>query len=155
MLRADRISSGAHSVNPHPPSPLPEALLEFVALFNRGAYWESHELLEGPWREGRSEFYHGLILYASAFVHVQRGNPRGIVAQLEKAERHLAPYRPAYLGLDVNELLSHAARCREVVAAHEGAERAAWAALVPAIHLEPSAERLRGNEVELERSGWE
>jgi predicted metal-dependent hydrolase len=108
--------------------------------------------LEGSWREGRSEFYHGLILYASAFVHVQRGNPRGIVAQFEKAERRLAAYRPAYLGLDVSQLLSHAARCREIVAAHQGAERAAWATLVPAIRLEPSAERLRGDEVELERS---
>ena len=151
MLRADRISSGARSVNPH--SPLPRALLDFVALFNRAAYWESHELLEEPWREGRSEFYHGLILYASAFVHVQRGNPRGIVAQLEKAERCLAPYRPVYLGLDVDELLSHSARCRAIVAAHQGAEPAEWAALVPAIRLEPSAERVRGNEVELERSG--
>ena len=151
MLRADRISSSARSVNPQ--LSLPKALLEFVTLFNRGAYWESHELLEGPWREGRSEFYHGLILYASAFVHVQRGNPRGIVGQLEKAERRLAPYRPVYLGLDVDELLSHAARCRAIVAAHQGGERAAWAALVPAIRLEPSAERLRGDEVELEQGG--
>jgi predicted metal-dependent hydrolase len=151
MLRADRISSDSRPVNPQL-SP-PKALLEFVALFNRGEYWESHELLEGPWRESRSEFYHGLILYASAFVHVRRGNPRGIVAQLEKAERSLTPYRPVYLGFDVDELLSHSARCRAIVAAHQGAERAAWAALVPAIRLEPSAERVRGNEVELERSG--
>ena len=132
---------------------IPDALLDFVALFNRGAYWESHELLEGHWRESRSQFYHALILYASAFVHVQRGNPHGIVAQLEKAERCLAPYSPAYLGLDVSELLAHSARCRAIVAAHRGAEREAWAALVPAIRLEPSAERLRGDEVELERSG--
>src|ERR671939_306875 len=101
---------------------IPDALLDFVALFNRGAYWESHELLEGHWRESRSQFYHALILYASAFVHVQRGNPHGIVAQLEKAERCLAPYRPVYLGLDVTELLSHAARCRAIVAAHQVAE---------------------------------
>jgi predicted metal-dependent hydrolase len=137
----------------NPQLSLPKALLGFVALFNRGEYWESHELLEGPWREGRSDFYHGLILYASAFVHVQRGNPRGIVAQLEKAERCLAPYRPVYLGLDVGELLSHSARCRAIVAAHQGAEPAAWAALIPPIRLEPSAERLRGDEAELERSG--
>ena len=148
MLRADRISSGARSVNPQ--LSLPRPLLGFVALFNRGEYWESHELLEGPWRESRSEFYHGLILYASAFVHVRRGNPRGIVAQLEKAERSLAPYRPVYLGLDVDELLSHSARCRAIVAAHQGADPAAWAALVPAIRLEPSVERLRGDEAELD-----
>ena len=69
---------------------LPQALHRFLELFNAREYWESHEVLEGPWREWGSDFYQGLILYASAFVHAQRGNPRGIRAQLEKAERKLA-----------------------------------------------------------------
>ncbi len=59
------------------PAPFPTALEAFVELFNQEAFWESHEVLEGPWRETRSDFYHGLILYASAFVHVQRGIPTG------------------------------------------------------------------------------
>jgi hypothetical protein len=89
---------------------IPDALCEFAALFNRGEFWESHEVLETPWRQARSGFLQGLILVASAWVHVRRGNPRGILAQLRKAERRLSPYRPAYQGVDVDALLAHAPR---------------------------------------------
>ena len=86
---------------------LPQALHRFLELFNAREYWESHEVLEGPWREGGSDFYQGLILYASAFVHAQRGNARGIGTQLEKTERKLAGYRPCHLGVDVDSVLAH------------------------------------------------
>ena len=105
----------AHAPRP----PLPRPFLDFLALFNRGAYWESHEALEGAWRSSRSGFYKGLILYASAFVHAERGNGAGTAAQLAKAVRELEPYRPRYLGLDVDAVLRHAARCRAAAAAGE------------------------------------
>ncbi len=121
----------------------PPALLAFLTLFNRGEFWEGHEVLEGPWRDGRSDFYKGLILYASAFVHVHRRNPRGVVAQLRKAERHLASYRPAYLGVDVEAILAHAARC--IARINEGSRD--WDSLLPPpLELDPA--RVRGDEVE-------
>ena len=86
---------------------LPPALHRFLELFNAREYWESHEVLEGPWHEGGSDFYQGLILYASAFVHAQRGNAGGIGMQLEKTERKLAGYRPCHLGVDVDSVLAH------------------------------------------------
>jgi predicted metal-dependent hydrolase len=92
------------------PPPPPPALREFLALFNRGEYWESHEVLERPWRRNRSDFYKGLILLASALVHAERGNRHGIVAQLRKASPLLERYRPHYLGLDVEAILSRVAR---------------------------------------------
>jgi predicted metal-dependent hydrolase len=94
---------------------LPPALHQFLELFNAQKYWESHEVLEVPWRENGSDFYQGLILYASAFVHAHRGNAHGIGAQLEKAERKLTAFRPCYLGIDVDAVLAHAARCRAFV----------------------------------------
>ena len=127
----------------------PPAFLDFVALFNRGAYWESHEVLEAPWRECRSGFYKGLILLASAFVHVQRRNARGVMAQLEKAERHLASYQPRYLGLDVGAILEHAAVCRRIMAEWGNADSTEWARLIPRLRLEPRADLVRGDEVEL------
>lgn len=131
--------------------PFPPALREFVALFARGEFWESHEVLEGPWRESRSDFLQGLILLASAWVHVRRGNPRGVAAQLRKAERRLSPYRPAYLGVDVEILLAHAERTRGVVARYPDAPPAAWPRLAPAPDLRLSAALLRGDEPELGR----
>jgi uncharacterized protein len=127
----------------------PDALRQFVLLFNRGEFWESHEVLEGPWRESRSDFLQGLILVASAWVHVQRGNPRGIAAQLRKAERRLAPYRPAYLGVDLEGLLAHAERALQVALRDPGAPPGAWARLAPPPQLHLSSALLRGDEPEL------
>jgi hypothetical protein len=123
-------------------------------MFGRGEFWESHEVLEAPWREGRSGFYKGLILLASAWVHVQRGNPRGIAAQLQKARRELAPYRPTYLGVDVDSLLATADAALRVVADRGGSAAAAdWLALVPPPRLDLAPSRVRGDEPELGSSG--
>lgn len=132
----------------HPAALVPSALREFVARVNRGEYWESHEVLEGPWRESRSDFLQGLILYASAFVHAKRGNRHGIRAQLAKARKKLASYPSAYLGLDVDGIRAHMTRCRDVVEAHPEADPDAWPDLIPFPSLELDSSRVRGDEPE-------
>jgi uncharacterized protein len=130
---------------------LPASLLDFIALFNRRAFWESHEALEASWRRNRSDFYQALILYASAFVHAQRRNAHGVAAQLDKAMRLLAPYRPSYLGLDVAVLLGHAEACRRAVATHSDVAPVEWSRLLP-LRLEPDLALVRGDEMELRDS---
>lgn len=125
----------------------------FLELFNRGEFWDSHEALEEPWREHGSEFYHALILYASAFVHVNRGNRHGIAAQLSKAQPLLEQFRPYYLGLDVEGLLAHAATCRQLVAQVREVADEAWDVLIPSPRLAFDPARVRGDEPELERTG--
>jgi hypothetical protein len=130
-------SRGDRSTPAGPGPGIPEPLGAFVTLFNAGAFWESHEVLEGPWRESRSGFYHGMILFASAFVHVQRRNAHGVGAQFRKARLALQEYAPAYLGIDVDALL---ARCR-------GIPDETWSAWdVPELDLAPH--RVRGDEIE-------
>jgi uncharacterized protein len=129
----------------------PRSLQRFVELFNHEAFWESHEVLEAPWRKAHSGFYKGLILLASAWVHVQRGNARGIEAQLRKSLRQLGPYRPAYLGVDVDAVLAHAEAALADVARHRGAEGHRWESLLPPPRLALEPERLRGDEPELDR----
>jgi predicted metal-dependent hydrolase len=133
---------------------LPQALHRFLELFNREEYWESHEVLEGPWRDEGSDFYQGLILYASAFVHAQRGNPRGVGAQLVKTERKLGGYRPCYLGIDVDAVLAHSARCRELVELRRDEEDprsdpSSWLEVVDVPRLELHRRLVRGDEPEL------
>ncbi|HKJ92801.1 MAG TPA: DUF309 domain-containing protein [Longimicrobiales bacterium] len=118
-------------------------LIGFLNLFRDGRYWDSHEALERPWRENGSRFYKGLILYASAFVHAERGNDHGVRAQLGKARRHLQPFAPAYLGFDVEEILEHAHRCLE----HLDAGGAPGS--VPPPTLTWDRNRVRGSEPEL------
>lgn len=135
----------------------PPELRAFIARFNREEFWESHEVLEAAWRNGRSGFYQGLILLASAYVHVQRGNAHGVVAQLAKAEQALGPYLPAYLGLDVASLVAGAVAAREAVTAAvaEGVASAPLRALVSFPRLAPTTALVRGDEPELraERTG--
>lgn len=124
---------------------LPPALLRFLELYHAGEYWESHEALEGPWRQSRSELYHGLILLASAFVHWRRENAHGVRAQLGKAIRALGPYRPAYLGLDVAAIVERAERCRALARGEEPG----WAARIEPPPLRTNAAWIRGDEPEL------
>ena len=131
------------------PPALPAEYRRFVVEFNHGWYWASHETLEDVWRRTRSEFYHGLILLASAFVHVQRENAHGVAAQSDKAIAALSSYCPQYLGMDVTRLIRHlrhvqAAVRREPTRSEGGARGIA----APVLELE---ERLiRGTEPELD-----
>ncbi|MFZ5624099.1 MAG: DUF309 domain-containing protein [Gemmatimonadota bacterium] len=121
----------------------PAPLVAFVDTFNRGAFWESHEVLEPAWRAGRSTFYHGLILLASAHVHGEHANRHGVEAQCAKALPRLTPFRPVWLGLDVDALVRHLDTCRSRAAA-----AGRWPGL-PALTLTLDARRLRGTEPEL------
>ena len=125
------------------------AFAAFLDRFNRGEHWESHEALEGAWRETGSEFYHALILYASAFVHVRRANRHGIAAQLAKAEPLLEPRRPHYLGLDIDAMLRHSMVCRHVVVENRDAPDEAWRVLIPNPRLVFDPDLVRGDEPEL------
>ncbi|HEY8485774.1 MAG TPA: DUF309 domain-containing protein [Limnochordales bacterium] len=127
----------------------PGALRRFAELFNQGRYWHAHEALEQAWRVGRSRFYQGLIIYASAFVHAQRGNPRGVELQLQKVPAYLEPYRPSYLGVDVQAVLEHAARVLEHVRASGSRDVHTWRQAWIWPHLPVDDAKVRGDEPEL------
>jgi predicted metal-dependent hydrolase len=106
-------------------------------------------VLEGPWRALRSEFYHGLILYASAWVHWGRGNAHGVRAQLGKAAARLGPLPDAYLGLDLETIRTH---CRVVVGLMERAPAdrgpAEWARRIGPLALRYDPRAASGREPE-------
>ena len=55
----------------------PKLLLEGIAQFNRGDYWECHETLEALWRrEARPlrDLYQGILQVGVACYHIRRGN---------------------------------------------------------------------------------
>lgn len=92
-------------------TPPPALLLEGIALFNRGAYWECHEVLEGLWRtetDAVRGLYQGVILLAAGCWHLQRGNDKGGGTKASQALDYLAPYRPFCQGVFVARL------CEEV-----------------------------------------
>ena len=80
-----------------------------LALVRDGRGFAAHELFEDLWRAAEPaerDFYQGLVHVAVATYQDARGNEVGRTRQLEKALRRLAPYAPAYEGLDVEALLA-------------------------------------------------
>lgn len=124
---------------------IPAPLRDFLRLHRSGEYWESHEVLEAPWREHGSAFYQGLILYASAWVHWTRGNAHGVDAQLRKARERLDGYPDRYLGVDVAAVRKH---CHDVRAAV--ASESDWVDRVRPLDLEVDPSLIRGDEPELD-----
>ncbi len=83
---------------PDPPDPS-AALAAFAALFDAGAFWEAHEVLEGLWRVDGDPVWQGLIQIAAAGVHLQRGRPDPAARVLDRALGHLAARESPHVDL--------------------------------------------------------
>ena len=89
--------------------------------FNRGDYYEAHDVLESLWLEQGREatsgaFYKGLIQLAGGFVHMRKhhehpahrvhGKRLGPAARLLKlAEKNIGPYGEEWEGLEIEPIL--------------------------------------------------
>lgn len=94
-----------------------------IECFNQQAYFESHEIWEDLWNETQDEakqFYKGLIQASVALYHLSRNNISGAQKLLARSRNHLAPYRPRYLGLDIDRFLGEVSHRVEQVAAQRG-----------------------------------
>ena len=96
----------------------PPGLLEGIAQFNRGEFFEQHETLELLWRAERRDIrylYQGILQIGVAFHHLRRLNHHGTVYMLTRGPRYLAPFAPRCQRVDVEALLDDAAAAlREV-----------------------------------------
>lgn len=97
----------------HDPASDPR-FLRGIDCFNRHAFFEAHEVWEEIWRQERGparQFYKGLIQAAVCLHHFGNGNLHGARTLLRSGTGYLQPYRPAYLGIDVDRLLVEWERC--------------------------------------------
>lgn len=83
--------------------------LGYFELFNRGLFYESHEVLEELWLSERQKpdgaFYKGLIQLAGAFVHLQKNRLRPAAALFKLARANLRYYPAVHHGLEVTVVL--------------------------------------------------
>src|SRR6266480_2309537 len=96
----------------------PALLLEGIAQFNRGEYFEQHETLELLWRAERRDvrrLYQGILQIGVAFHHLRRLNHHGTVYMLTRGPRYLAPFAPRCQRVDVEALLRDAAAALQEV----------------------------------------
>jgi hypothetical protein len=112
--RAMRIRQGDRDKAYRPlPEPVRRAAFdEGLAAYARGDYFAAHEALEPAWMGtddlAERALHQGLIKVAAGYVHAVRGNPAGVVKNLEGARPHLAlagPVAPAW-GVDVAALIA-------------------------------------------------
>jgi predicted metal-dependent hydrolase len=82
---------------------------EGIALFNRGAFYDAHEVWEDVWRSTSpqpNDLFQGLIQVAAGMHQIlDLHRVEGPRSTLEKGTRRLESYAPAALGLDVAALL--------------------------------------------------
>lgn len=88
--------------------------LKGIEHFNRGEYFDSHEVWEQLWLDETGEdrrFYQGLIQAAVALYHLEKGNAVGSRKLLNSSAAYLQSYRPQHHGLDVDGLLEGVRLC--------------------------------------------
>lgn len=95
MTGATVLQNGrAKAYRPLPAADRRRAFEAALAAYERGDFFETHELLEPAWMGtddlAERALHQGLIKLAAAFVHGVRGNPAGIAKNLAGAREHLA-----------------------------------------------------------------
>ena len=75
-----------------------------LELFNRGEFFDAHEVLEDVWRTAPAEekkFLQGLIQVAVGLHHHSRGNLVGARSLLARAQKNLSVYPACHGGIDL------------------------------------------------------
>jgi hypothetical protein len=87
-----------------PKPPYSQAYLRGIELFNRGDYYECHEVLEDLWIVSCGQeklFYQGIIMAAVAFYHYQLGRFGAARVMYHKAKERLQQVSNVFMSLDV------------------------------------------------------
>lgn len=91
------------SEKPHPPE-----FYTGLELFNRGFYFECHDVWEEIWGDAKGKnkiFYQALIMSAVSLYHFGNENLEGALSCLQKAERQFSQLPEAFLGLHVTRFV--------------------------------------------------
>jgi uncharacterized protein len=113
-----------------------------IVLFNRGDFFEAHEVWESLWMETfgpERPFYQGLIQAAVGLCHFCNGNVRGAVKLYRSSRDYMRRFGSPCFGLDQDDFWGQMDRCfAELLAAPEP-ERGTpiREELIPEIHLSP------------------
>jgi hypothetical protein len=84
--------------------------LGYFECFNRGLFYEAHDVLETLWLTDRhgtnGAFYKGLIQLAGAFVHLQKNRRQPAAALFKLARTNLLHYPGIHERLEVSQVLA-------------------------------------------------
>ena len=114
-----------------------------IVLFNRGDFFEAHEVWEAVWMDTAGpdkQFYQGLIQAAVGLCHFCNGNLRGAAKLYRSSRDYLQRYGPRFQGLDLAAFAAQMDACfAEVLAAGDNPPRGIEPDedLIPVVTLDP------------------
>lgn len=116
-----------------------------ITLFNRGDYFEAHEVWESVWMSQSGpdkQFYQGLIQAAVGLCHFCNGNVRGALKLYHTSRDYLGRYPSPHLGLDWQAFWKQMEKCYGELLAAENPDRSLEVdeELLPTIELNPNPE---------------
>ena len=85
-----------------------------IVLFNRGDFFEAHEVWESLWMDTfgpEKQFYQGLIQAAVGLCHFCNGNVRGAAKLYKSSGDYMRRYGSPFLGLDQKAFWGQMDRC--------------------------------------------
>jgi predicted metal-dependent hydrolase len=116
-----------------------------IVLFNRGDFFEAHEVWESLWMDTfgpEKQFYQGLIQAAVGLCHFCNGNLRGAAKLYRSSRDYMERYGSPFFGLDQTKFWNAMEQCfAPVLAASDSAAGIAPdEESIPTIELEPPPE---------------
>jgi uncharacterized protein len=115
-----------------------DLLLKGIENFNRGSFFEAHDLWEELWVETRGEerlFYQGLIQTAVGLYHHVNENYRGASSQFGKALLKLQRFCPSCQGVNTQQLVQDVEGCLRSVTRMNNGEEVTLALRIPVIQI--------------------
>jgi predicted metal-dependent hydrolase len=113
-----------------------------IVLFNRGDFFEAHEVWESLWMEtftDQKKFYQALIQAAVALCHFCNGNVRGATKLYRSSRAYMERYGSPHQGLDQTKFWGAMERCfaEALAAGPEAKGIVPKEELIPEIELDP------------------
>lgn len=134
------ILSATQAADPH--GTPPPGVLEGIALFNAGEYYEAHESLEHEWHAERGpvrRLYQGILQVGVGFHHARHGNHRGAILLLTDGITKVSEFAPRWLGIETGRLVTESQVCLDQIKALGQDGIAAFdVSSAPRIHMTPS-----------------
>lgn len=85
-----------------------------IVLFNRGDFFEAHEVWESLWMDtagADKRFFQALIQAAVGLLHFCNGNVRGAAKLYRSSRDYMAKYDSPHLGLEIQSFWRDMERC--------------------------------------------
>jgi len=88
---------------------LPAEVVKGIELFNKGSFFDAHEMLEIAWKKEDQDIrlvYQAILQLGVGYYHLQNGNIKGAGHLFEKSKRNITGFSGHYHRFDIKSIKS-------------------------------------------------